>query len=882
MSTAPALRRGVRAFVALAVALLVAFAGILTAPVAHAAPTLPSTSALSWGFKSEWHAYVTRFGGTVTGAGGVVVTGTEYSWPAESVSYDATDGALDARFGGSVNWSVPSHTIDITVSAPRIVSTADGGAVHWTGPAGEILGASIESLSFGTVTEAEGISTVTVSATGIAFTAAGAAAFGSYGEGAALRDLSFTLQYETPEEPPAPAVPSITVSKSTGLISGETVTVTGSGFGVTDEGGPRGTRPPLAGKFSGVYVVFGTFLENWKPSAGAPSSARKVNSQKWVVNPDDVATIGAAQGVAINPDGTFSLELVVTENFEGALAAGNYGIYTYPGSGATYAPFETYTPISFGAVVPPVTPPVTPEPQPQPEPAPVIPAAEVTAGSMSWGIKQAFRNYVTGTIAKGSISVSGARAAGSNFVFGQSSSAGFDMSAGLGRVDYSGTVRFTGHGGELDLSFVNPSITVTSPTSGRLEVTVGGTRVVLATLALNSGIRSTVNGAIVYSGVPAALTAQGVAAFRNFYPAGSALDPITFSIGAPAASSGAAVTVASFQAARTPAATPPATSGISVENSEGGEIVSGGQVTITASGFQPNETGILVVLYSTPVVLDRNATADANGVVRWTGMLPAELSGQHTLTLQGSVNRGVELEIAPAMMTLASIGSCSIDGATLDWGFKESFRAYVSGTIARGSWSVADGATYETPTFSWSDGTGGVDPDLATGEVGFTGSITFTGHEGVLNTTVANPVVRFDGDAATLLVDVTGETRDGESVEAIGVEFAEFDLSGIEPVTEGDAMVLTAVPGVFTAAGADAFGTYPAGDAVDPITLSLPGVADCVDTAPVAADGADDEVTAAPIEAGPDLTWLVWLVGIVIVIGIAVLVVWVMRGRTRA
>src|SRR5690606_2730404 len=26
---------------------------------------------------------------------------------------------------------------------------------------------------------------------------------------------------------------------------------------------------------------------------------------------------------------------------------GNYGIYTYPGSGATYAPFETYTPIEF-------------------------------------------------------------------------------------------------------------------------------------------------------------------------------------------------------------------------------------------------------------------------------------------------------------------------------------------------------------------------------------------------------------------------------------------------------------------------------------------------------------------------------------------------------
>ena len=48
--------------------------------------------------------------------------------------------------------------------------------------------------------------------------------------------------------------------------------------------------------------------------------------------------------------------------------------------------------------------------------------------------------------------------------------------------------------------------------------------------------------------------------------------------------------------------------------------------------------------------------------------------------------------------------------ATLTWGFKESFRAYIDGDIANGEWTTSGGATYETPEFSWSDGTGPLRP----------------------------------------------------------------------------------------------------------------------------------------------------------------------------
>src|SRR5690606_16003506 len=98
------------------------------------------------------------------------------------------------------------------------------------------------------------------------------------------------------------------------------------------------------------------------------------------------------------------------------------------------------------------------------------------------------------------------------------------------------------------------------------------------------------------------------------------------------------------------------------------------------------------------------------------------LTGSHTLTLQGSVDRGIELTIAERMLRMAA--GCVADAATLSWGFKEAFRSYISGAIANGEWTVADGASYETPAFGWSDGEGSYDGTSAEGLIAFTGSVT--------------------------------------------------------------------------------------------------------------------------------------------------------------
>ena len=73
-------------------------------------------------------------------------------------------------------------------------------------------------------------------------------------------------------EPPASSsAPSLALSRTDDLDpGGEVVTVVGTGF---DPAAHVGSRPPLAGQPSGVYVVFGRFGDPWRPSEGAPSSA---------------------------------------------------------------------------------------------------------------------------------------------------------------------------------------------------------------------------------------------------------------------------------------------------------------------------------------------------------------------------------------------------------------------------------------------------------------------------------------------------------------------------------------------------------------------------------------------------------------------------------
>ncbi|KQR92191.1 MAG: HtaA domain-containing protein [Microbacterium ginsengisoli] len=567
--------------------------------------------------------------------------------------------------------------------------------------------------------------------------------------------------------------------------------------------------------------------------------------------------------------------------------------HTLPSAGTLYARADlTVTEAQWqqvfpGAPTPTPTPTDTPTPNPTssptptPTPTPTTPAPETVAGgSLSWPISSSFTRYVTGPIAHGSVIVSGgATLSDGVYRFGQAAGSTFDGS--MGTVSYVGSVRYVGHGGILDVTVANPQIRLTSATAGALVVTSGGREVVFATLELAGATRTEASGAVTYAGVAATLTDAGRT--QVFGGNATTLDPLTFTVGAAAAApAGATGTVATASSAvrttRSIPATPPATTGIELDEATLAALQSGDRVTVTASGFQSGETGISIVVYSTPTLLDTVA-ADASGTATWTGTLPATLAdGAHTLTFQGSVSRGIPFTLTRAVAT--ALGTCQATAATLDWGVKESFRTYIEG-IAAGGWQL-EGVTYAYPVFSWATGTGAVDPEALVGTVMFGGSVRFTGHGGALDTTLANARIEFAGDVGYLVFDVTGTTQAGEAVAQHDVRFAQFALT--PSVRDAAGITLTDAATTLTPAGAAAFGTYSAGEQLDPVSASIALPSGCAAAAQSSSGSGATEVTAAGAELTSDDTALVWpwFVGGGVLLAAAVLAAVLVVRRRRA
>jgi len=526
-------------------------------------------------------------------------------------------------------------------------------------------------------------------------------------------------------------------------------------------------------------------------------------------------------------------------------------------------------------------------------PATPVVATPALAGSLTWGVKSSFRSYIAGPIAKGAISLSGgASALGGGYSFGQTAR-DYDSQAGLGSASYGGAVRFTGHSGVLDLTMSDPSVQISSATSATLSVSVNGSRIAIGAIDLSSASASTATDSVAYTNAPVRLTAAGVGAFSygssQFYSVGTALDPVSFVIGAESVgTSTATATVAAFTATKfTPPATPPATTGITLDPSITGPLRAGQEITASADGYQPGEEGIKVVIYSDPLVVEENLVADATGRATWTGLIPIGLEpGTHTLTFQGSINTGIEFEVVAA----EELTGCLVDDASLTWGFKESFRAYISGAIAHGEWTVENGATYETPEFGWSAGAGTFDSETSTGLVQFQGSIRFSGHDGLLDTTVANPQLQFvDENTAYLLLDVSGATMDAamsgsdEVVSSTGIPFVELDLSAGGVTWNDDRTAVTAVdvPTAITPEGFAAFPNYEAGTAFDTIDFAFTTDAECGEAAPIAA--VDEAETTAISSVDDGLPWWVFVAGgAVLLLVIAAIVVLIVLRRRRA
>lgn len=177
-------------------------------------------------------------------------------------------------------------------------------------------------------------------------------------------------------------------------------------------------------------------------------------------------------------------------------------------------------------------------------------------------------------------------------------------------------------------------------------------------------------------------------------------------------------------------------------------------------------------------------------------------------------------------------GACQVEDVSVAWGFKESFRSYISSSLANGSWEVSGDVGYEIPEFTFTGGSGFLAPDRASGEVAFTGGILFSGHDGILTTSLHNPEVVITGPRqATLVLDVTGDTMEEVSVDRENVNFASVTWDRVSETVEADRGVWSVVDAevTLTEAGSEAFGTYPAGAVLDPMSFTLSLTPGCLE-----------------------------------------------------
>lgn len=350
----PAARRS-RATAALAAVAVAASLFTLGPPDPAAAAPRPAIGGhLDWGVKASFRAYVTGpiAGGSITTAAGASANPDgSFRFPLVSGTRDATAATASSTHGGSVRFRGHGGALDLTISELRVsisgstgVLTADVVTKGLSDPAPVTYDdVDLATLDLSSVTPVATADTATYPSVPVTLTAAGSSAFaGFYPAGTAMDPLTLRIEH-------APLTPTITVSKVSGIRpEGEVVTVTGTGFDPTAN---LSTRPPVPpGMPAGVYVAFGRFAPTWRPSEGAPASARRVIDQRWAMPQASIDAAVAAFGpnpqyVPLAPDGSFTTTLLVrpNETFTGA-----YGIATWAGGGATPNPAqETFTPVSF-------------------------------------------------------------------------------------------------------------------------------------------------------------------------------------------------------------------------------------------------------------------------------------------------------------------------------------------------------------------------------------------------------------------------------------------------------------------------------------------------------------------------------------------------------
>ncbi|MEU1814066.1 HtaA domain-containing protein [Streptomyces roseifaciens] len=251
-----------------------------------------------------------------------------------------------------------------------------------------------------------------------------------------------------------------------------------------------------------------------------------------------------------------------------------------------------------------------------------------------------------------------------------------------------------------------------------------------------------------------------------------------------------------------------------------GEVTQASRVPLAAldlKGVNMRGAGTAVTLADVPATLTADgAKAFAGYYTAGTALDPVALSAD-VLAAASPAPGGAPSSGAPEpeKPEKKDAPKGEFTGAAVDWGVRRTFREYVTGSIAQGSWKLSDGAQDGGALFRFPDGKGTYDAEAHTLDAAFTGTVRFTGKH--LDLALSAVEVTAKDGKGTLAADVSS----GGGAPQKNVPLVTFDAAGLQ---EKDGLAaVTEAPAKLTADGAKAFaGMYQEGAEMDPVSLAVP------------------------------------------------------------
>lgn len=417
----------------------------------------------------------------------------------------------------------------------------------------------------------------------------------------------------------------------------------------------------------------------------------------------------------------------------------------------------------------------------------------VESGTLSWDIRKSFLKYLT-SFAHGSVNVEGMeKTAAGGFKYTQASGV-YNPETKTGQINFAGTAEFTGHNGQLKSTIKNMRLVVVNG-KGTLVADVDAltrdgksvSKTGLAIAEVDLSGASVKDGVFSAQNAAVALTAEGsdVLFAGQYRGADNAMAPLSFSV------------KLSEQTAENTVEVPRVSENKSSDN-KGSENGSSDNSSSNASGNSgANGSG-------------SNGSAGTSGSISNGGFSSnSSVSNNPAQPVCVPVTRTREVQEQGA-------SDGTIKSANLGWGVRDSFRNYVRGGIANGSWEL-NGTSYSSDAFNWSNGTGTFKGGK--GSISFSGSVRFTGHHGILDTTIANPRLEINGNSGTLYATMNSNDPSGKATNYGEVALLKVDLSGLQ--SSSDAVSVNGAATTLTAEGAKAFaGFYDAGKDMAPLSFS--------------------------------------------------------------